>query len=348
MKDLLTLLQVITPNGVEELKRRYDILKGIEMLQPIGRRKLSSSINIPERILRSDTDFLKVNGLINVSASGMTITESGEQLLEGLKDTMKNITGLRDLELEIEQVLVDVSIRVVPGNVDDSEEVKNEIGKMAASTLNILIKNRMTIAVTGGTTVAKMVGQFKHRSTKDVEDVLVLPARGSLGKFVEYQANTLASTLANKLGAKYQLLNIPDHLSKKTLESVQKEPEINAIKSHLNNPDIIIFGIGDAIKMARRRNLSEPLMDFLIRKKAVAEAFGYYFNEEGKIIYRSRTIGVDLEKMTQPTTIALAGGKSKAKAILALKKYLKNGFLIIDEGAAKEIIHLSKMKNGSY
>ncbi|WP_105615133.1 sugar-binding transcriptional regulator [Vallitalea okinawensis] len=337
MHDIFGLLKKIVPNGVIELERRYEILKGVGRYQPIGRRKLATTLELPERILRSDTEFLKDGGFIEVSGSGMTITREGEKLLDGLSEIISSLKGMKDLETKLRDLLEDVKVIVVEGNADISDDAKGDIGKAAAAVLLNSLKDNDIIAITGGTTVAHMVEQCKEDVNSN-HDILVIPARGGLGTRVEYQANILASTLAKKLNGSYKLLNVPDHLSRKALESVQKEPEIDAIKRYLNNPNAIVFGIGDAIKLANQRKLSDTLIDFLKRKEAVAEAFGYYFNEQGQIVYRSRTIGINLDKIKDHKTIALAGGTSKAKAILALKKYLKGGVLVIDEGAAKEII----------
>lgn len=49
-------------------------------------------------------------------------------------------------------------------------------------------------------------------------DVTVIPARGSVGNQARFQANTIASRIANKLNAKLQLLPIPETVSKQAME----------------------------------------------------------------------------------------------------------------------------------
>ncbi len=54
---------------------------------------------------------------------------------------------------------------------------------------------------------------------------------------------------------------------------------------------------------------------------AVGEAFGYYFNEEGEVVHKVPTIGLQLEDLSHiEHVIAVAGGSSKAKAIRAYMK----------------------------
>ena len=56
-------------------------------------------------------------------------------------------------------------------------------------------------------------------------------------------------------------------------------------------------------------------------------------------MYASEVIGVapDMAKEI-PIRIAVAGGKSKAEAILAARSLLQEGYLIIDEEAAAAIL----------
>jgi len=339
MKNLSLTLRKIIPEGVLTLERRYEILRAISYSQPVGRRLLANQLGISERIIRSETDFLKENSYINVTSLGMEITHDGYTILQGLENLIYELRGLTELEKQISELLNIDKVIVVPGDSDKNEMVKKDIGKAAAQIFREILKPGNTIAITGGTTVAQMIQAFQPLNNNNYEDVFVLPARGSIGNKVEYQSNTLASQLANKLGADYKLLNIPDHLSKKSLESISKEPEIKDTLQKVSNTDILIFGIGNALKMAKRRGLSETIIDFLRRKEAVAEAFGHYFNLEGEIVYSSRSVGIQLDEVKNISyMIAVAGGSSKAEAIMAVKHLLRKGCIVMDEGAANEIV----------
>ena len=62
------------------MERRYSILRQISLSEPVGRRTLSNILDISERVVRSETEFLKEQGLIDVAVSGMTITYEGIKL----------------------------------------------------------------------------------------------------------------------------------------------------------------------------------------------------------------------------------------------------------------------------
>ncbi|GKX29145.1 central glycolytic genes regulator [Vallitalea longa] len=340
-KTLLTLKKII-PKEIEILQRRYEILKGIHIYQPIGRRSLSQKLSISEKIIRNETEYLKSQGFILVSGVGMSTTDYGDTTLDDLKNIMHHVKGLNHLERKVKELLQCEEVVVVPGNSSEFEEIKENIGKAASDILLKHVRDDIIIALTGGSTVYNVVKSL-NKTNASYKDVLVVPARGSLRNNVEYQANTIVSKLAKKLNADYELLNIPDNLSKKALDSVRKEPEIQETISNILQANIILFGIGNAYEMARRRNLSETVIDFLHRREAVAEALGYYFNKNGEIVYTSRSIGIKLEHMNKtPYPIAVAGGAKKAEAIIAVKNIIKNGSLIIDEFAANRIIEIMK------
>jgi central glycolytic genes regulator len=162
-----------------------------------------------------------------------------------------------------------------------------------------------------------------------------------MGRDVDTQANTLVSKLARKVGANYKLMHVPDNVSHEALEMMRNEPDIKEITNYISMADILIFGIGRADEMSRRRGLSDEKTQELLEKGAVAEAFGYYFDKNGEIIYITPTMGLNFNDVTSiRNVIAVAGGKNKAHAIIATKTRNNSEVLITDEGAAKEIIKI--------
>ncbi len=59
MKNLLEIQKKLIPQAIELMERRYSILRQISLSEPIGRRTLSNVLEISERIIRSETEFLK-------------------------------------------------------------------------------------------------------------------------------------------------------------------------------------------------------------------------------------------------------------------------------------------------
>lgn len=338
MKEAFALLQLVIPEGIDSLKTRYLILDQIAYRQPIGRRALSAEIQISERVLRAETELMKKNGLIESTSLGMKITSQGQAILDELFPSMQYLKGFSQLEEELKQKLGLKQAIVVEGNVDTDASVKAQLGKAGALLLKNLLKPSQTLAITGGTTIAHLVNAMPHLH---YEDIMVVPARGSVGSNVELQANTLAAELAKKLDASYSLINLPDNLSQTTINSIKKEPQVQKMLQKVEKTDIIIFGIGNALKMAKRRELDLDTFYMLREKGAVSEVFGYYFDVEGNVVHSSATIGIGIENsLGIKERIAIAGGESKALAIFSTRQIIKDSYLIIDEGAARAIMSL--------
>lgn len=338
MKSIINVQKRLIPDLVEIMQKRYRILRYIEIMQPVGRRSLSQSLQITERVLRSETDFLKDQDLIAISTSGMRLTEEGKIILDQLEPIMKEFSSAPELEKQLAVALNLQSCNVVSGNADESDWVKSELGRACVSRLKEVIKEGQVISVTGGSTMNAVAEAFTEKLNK--ENLLFVPARGGIGADIKDQANTICQKMANKAGGNYMVLYSPDQVTKEFYETFIQESSIREVLMKIKSADIVIHGIGDAMTMARRRMTSEEDMQKLVQEKAVAEAFGYYFDENGRIVHKVQTVGLQLEDLKNiPHIFAVAGGASKAKAIKAYMKIApKNTVLITDEAVTNEIL----------
>lgn len=343
MENLISLEQKIIPEMVDLLFKRYQILKKIYYNQPIGRRALSQELGAGERIIRTEVNFLKNQNLIDINSLGMMVTKDGEYILESLQEMIHEINGLNVIEEKLQKYLDIKKVIIVPGNIDEDITVLREMGRVAAKYIKGLIQNNSIIALTGGSSVSQIVDNFTKISK---ENILVVPARGGMGRDVETQANTLAAKLAVKIGANHKLLHVPDNLSYGALETMINEPDIKDTMNKIAKSDILIFGIGRADDMAKQRGLSDKKFFEIEKKGAVAEAFGYYFNTDGEIIYSTPTIGVNFSDVKNiKHIIAIAGGSNKAEAIIATRTGNSSMVLVTDESASRTIIKL--IENGN-
>ncbi|QCX34655.1 sugar-binding transcriptional regulator [Caloramator sp. E03] len=338
MNNILNFQQKIIPEMIELLKKRYQILKSIYYSQPIGRRALSQELSMGERIVRTEVSFLKEQGLVEINSIGMMITEEGKNILENLEEMIHEISGLSNIEETLKKYLGIYEVKVVPGDLDLDSTVLKEMGRIAADYVKELIQDNYIIAVTGGSSVAQVVENFPKVNK---QNLLVIPARGGIGRIVETQASTLASKLALRIGASYKLLHVPDNLSRDALETMLNEPDIKDTVEKISKSNILIFGIGRADEMGKRRGLTEDEIKMLLQKGAVAEAFGCYFNKYGKIVDKTPTMTLDFEDVKNiDHIVAIAGGKYKAQAVAAVRTNNPNMVLVTDEGCAKELLKL--------
>lgn len=337
----------LLPEMSELLKKRYQILQSINQEQPIGRRTLSEFSGMTERDIRKETDLLRDQRLIEMKTAGMVITSQGEEVLDSLKSFMHKLTGIADLAERLKERLGISDVIVVPLDSDKAVSVKNQIGKEAARLLETYFADQPKVAVTGGSTMAAIAKELN--SEKAYPALKFIAARGGLGEDVLHQANTIASAFAEKTGGAFKTLYLPDHLSEEAYTMMMKEPLIKEMMDLYEQTDLVVHGIGNAKEMAVRRQSTTEEVAQINEGGAVGEAFGYYFDADGKVVYRIRSAGIQLEQVQKaPAIIAVAGGRSKAMAILSyFRNAPKHTVLVTDEGAAREILELTENLGGN-
>lgn len=337
MNQMVAAIQRLAPEALEMIRVRYRILREIFYHQPVGRRLLAQNLGLSERVVRSEIEALKEMGLVRATAAGVVLGEYGLRLLEDMDLVIAELEGLSHLAQKVKEMFSLEQVLVVPGDSYLDHWTKKDLGRAAAFYIKNAIFPSSILAVTGGSTMAE-VAQSMYCEEK-WEDVLVLPARGGLGEEMDYQANSIAYRIAKAIGGQYRLLHVPDNLDEMTIATLSHNEQIKDFMEELKRCDILVYGIGAAKEMASRRGLSPEALGVLEERKAVGEAFRYYFDEQGNMVYSLPGIGMEFSDLSQvPHLVAVAGGSNKAKAIEAVLKNLKRGVLITDEGAARAIL----------
>ena len=207
---------------------------------------------------------------------------------------------------------------IIPGDSEVDTMVRRELGRAAANILGqYLNENNMIVAVSGGTIMANVAEAINFSQPS----VTVVPARGGLGEHVENQANTIAATMANKLGGKYRMLHVPDGVSEEMMGAmlIHNNSNILSVTEMIKQANVLIHGIGQAREMAVRRGCDEEFVTKLINSGAVGEALGHYCTLTGKNIYITSSVGLQLDNLADiGLVIAVAGGQNKAEAIIAV------------------------------
>ncbi|XID92140.1 sugar-binding transcriptional regulator [Paenibacillaceae bacterium WGS1546] len=337
MRKILDIQKKLLPDLLQVMEKRYDILHRIYLSGTIGRRTLATGLDMTERVLRSELDLLRAHGLLETAPAGMTLSASGRQLVEEMEPIVKELFGLSDLEEAVRDAFGLKRVIVVPGDSDAAGHVKAELGRAGSRVLRDSLSSGDVVAVMGGSTMAHMAQQFS--SLSQLKENWFVPARGGLGESVDYQANTIASELAKRAGARYRMLHVPDHLSEEAYQTIMQEPNVREVVDMIRSARIVVHGIGDAVTMARRRKLKEETKDELVKDGALAEAFGYYFDRRGKVVHRMATAGLRLEDIeAAELVIGIAGGKSKGEAIASVLRFGHDDVLVTDEAAATEAL----------
>ncbi|MDB5085860.1 MAG: hypothetical protein JWN30_2746, partial [Bacilli bacterium] len=244
MKELIAAQMKLVPDLVATMSRRYKILQQILLNQPIGRRSLAQQLHATERVLRGEVEFLRAQDLLAIEALGMRLTPAGARLVNDLDPVMTALNGMSELEDLLKERLGIPSVIVVPGDQDSDPLVKRELGYVSAKFIQNHLKDGDILAVTGGTTmaaVADMMPQIR------LPNLVVIPARGGLGEQVETLANTIASTMAARLGGSHKLFHVPDYLLEEASQSLARDPIVAETLNKLRTAHMVVHGIGQAM-----------------------------------------------------------------------------------------------------
>ncbi|WP_210471233.1 sugar-binding transcriptional regulator [Sporosarcina sp. 6E9] len=330
----------LVPEMMEVMQERYRMLKYVKVAGPIGRRLLGEMSGLSERETRTMMDFLREQHLISVAKNGTTITAEGNNVLEALELPMEKWSGRVALATRLTNLLGVRSVKVVAGNSDADGGTKNLLGMAAAKVFVSELGDGVTIAVTGGSTVASIpnyINKMNH-----ARELLFVAARGGVGEDIGLQANVIAASFAEACGGTYNTFHYPESLSEEAHEAFRKEPSVLKMIQLYEKVDCVLHGIGDAQTMANLRGSDAEERHMLKEEGAKGEAFGYYFDRTGKVVHRLRTVGIRPEQLKRvPLPIAIAGGRSKAEAILSyMASAPKQTVLVTDEGAANEMVNL--------
>lgn len=336
MRNVIEIQRKIAPEMIEIIECRYEILRHIRYAQPVGRRALAALLKMSERVLRAQVEFLRETGLVNFSPLGMAVSDAGEALLPQLTDYVKLLRGLAVQEDELAKRLGLKRVLILPGDADCDETAKRELGRAAANLLGDYLTGDKIVAVSGGSMMAAVADQM----TVKAPGTLVVPARGGLGDRLEYQANSVAAVMAQHVGGGYRQLYVPDSLSEETLAGILAEDDqVKAVVTILKQADIVVHGVGELGKMAKRRRLKENVLTEIKSLGAVGEALGQYCALDGRVVYVTHSVGLLLHDLSNISlVIAVAGGASKAEAILSVMRAGQQHILVTDEAAAQGML----------
>lgn len=335
-KKMAQLHRKIAPELIALIEERYDILRHIQYAEPVGRRALAIILEKGERSVRAQVEFFKKAGLVDFSPMGMTLTPVGQLILIDLAEYIKVLHGLAMLETELSEKLGIEQVIIIPGDSEADPMVLREIGRATANVLDHYLKDtNMIVAVSGGTLMANVAESINFSRPS----ITVVPARGGLGEQVEYQANTIAATMATKLGGKYRMLHVPDGISEQMMGAMLVDnSNIHSVTDMIKQANVLIHGIGQARKMAIRRGGGEEFVTQLINSGVVGEALGHYCTLTGENIYITSSVGLQLDNLADiGLVIAVAGGQHKAEAIIAVTSAGRPDVLVTDESAARTI-----------
>ena len=336
--SVLAKLFMIAPDLMEEVELRTLVLERVAALGPIGRRALAQRLHLAEREVRSASDALRSAGCITQSAAGMELTDHGKTLVETARTVSRGRRSLAQMELALSRRLDVERVRVVHGDADLDGSVLNAAAQAAAGEIRFLLQDAHVLAVSGGQTLAMTAEAI---SVAAPMDVTVVAAQGGTGGSVAHQADTLAERFARQLGGQSRLLHLPEGVSPQMLNELSRLPQVREALELLRHADVLLYGISRAQELIRRRGLSPSEREQLEKSGAVAEALGLYFDQHGAVVGGRGALGLRAPEMGSGIkTAAVACGRSKAEAVIAVCLHHPHRLLVTDEGAAARMLEI--------
>ncbi|MDY0236902.1 MAG: sugar-binding transcriptional regulator, partial [Gudongella sp.] len=77
--DLIKSFEKIAPDALKTIETRYEILKNIEINQPLGRRSISLNLGLRERTVRYEVEKLRELKLLTIDNMGMYVTDEAKK-----------------------------------------------------------------------------------------------------------------------------------------------------------------------------------------------------------------------------------------------------------------------------
>lgn len=340
MNSDFSLLEALVPDLLKVLRQRYLVLEQISLNAPIGRRNVAQRLGLSERNVRTETEYLKELGLIEIKSFGMFLTEKGKKTLKDAAPLIDRLFNAGETEVKLARKLGIERTIIVPGDADLQDRVYQEMGEALSSALNLLLPlGHSIITILGGLSLAKSA-KYLSKNLADNRELEFVPGRGALGENVVTQSNTIAQEMAAQTSGSYKTLYLPEQVSSAAYKSLIRESGISDVLQDISQSDAVIHGIGLAQEMAKRRGYDTIKLSELREKHAVTECFGCFFDDKGEIVDRITQVGLQFENLKKiPHIFAFACGSKKAPAI---KAYMPNAprqtWLITDEGASNLIL----------
>src|SRR5690625_6833530 len=117
---------------------------------------------------------------------------------------------IHKLEIQLKKKFDIQKVIVVPGDCDHHEFIKQELGRATVQYLKKIVDRNVTIAATGGTTMAAVADAMVPF---EIYECVFVPARGGIGENVENQANTMVGKMAKAEEGNYICLSMPARLN---------------------------------------------------------------------------------------------------------------------------------------
>lgn len=233
---------------------------------------------------------------------------------------------------------------------EKSESLRERLGQAAAGRLVDLLTPGITIGVPWGTTVSATIEALEINASLGARVVQMVGVLGSSSH--AYNGQVLVERLAKKVGGTGVYLYTPGIVENaETARVLLNNPDIRQTIEIGRSCEIALLGIGTTdpaySSLHLGGHISPEELEYMTARGAVGDISGYFFDGNGQLLdieFHKRLVGLPFEDLLCiPVRLAVAGGPSKAAAILgALRGRLVN-MLMTDSLTAQQLLAIASL-----
>ena len=249
------------------------------------------------------------------------------------------------LERQLQERFALQEVRVLRSFGRAEHEVIGGLGQLAASYLEGVIRDGMTVGVSYGRSVASVVQRVKPRALTDLVVLQVIGALGSGNPLLD--GPDLARQLANLYGATYRYLYAPLMVeSTEMRRRLVREPLVGDLLKTARAADLVLMGVSPLTAnqsgLIFTGYLDKRDLERLERSGAVGHMCAQFFGADGALIgtpFNERSVTIGLKALREvKRVVTVAGSAQKA---VAIRGALRGGYvdvLITDDAAARLVL----------
>ncbi len=252
-----------------------------------------------------------------------------------LEDSLHGVFGLREA-------------LVLQTTVQHHHQALQRLGKLGARYLEQILPRSPTMAICLGSSTYEVINAIHPDLQANVQ---VAQAVGSVPHALyEHDSSSLARQLAQKLGGEAIYLSSPAMVdSAEAATVIRNQSQIRRTLTVARGADVALIGIGNLDPSTSgfvRAGFIEPAeLEELAARGAVGDIAWQIYTVDGQIYpceFNQRVIGLTLDELRQiPTTIAVAMGREKARAILGGLRTGVINVLCTDDRTASRVLELN-------
>ncbi|HOP25396.1 MAG TPA: sugar-binding domain-containing protein [Defluviitoga sp.] len=228
---------------------------------------------------------------------------------------------------------------IVP-TLEEGELLKRSLARATADYLSPLLKDVTTLGLGMGSTLSYLP-DYIETSLSLKKDFRVVSLLGNLLSNHSSNPLSIGLKISEKLGVPYYGLWAPYRVdSIEAAKTIKKQEMIARVLEMVKKADISVVGIGGIENRDLKDDIvNEKEVKILKKMGAVGDILGKWFDIEGRFVYEElsdKIIGANVK--TPGTTVGVAGGKEKIKAIFGALKGNLVDIIIIDEKTAEMVL----------